>query len=255
MCGCVSGLDCAVCCSLPPPPLPVSKINHSRAGMCAVYPPPPFLHESQKTITTKHQHQQPHLPTNHPPKKSLPKKAFPDLRAAHFALPLSPVIAKGNDRGVPVVVADPLSPEAEVCFSFLVLLDVDVYMWGRMRGVTYLLLCLLLCCIHKLCVCSRSEMLTINQSIDFDDSIVNRCMLPSHGTSARRFSAAGACFFCLGYCRWWGGDRDGRDPTLPRCSVLLNQLTYVHTYRYEATVAPQLSYDKQRNKVRAPMDE
>lgn len=43
------------------------------------------------------------------------RQAFPTLGAAHFELPLSPAISKGNDQGTPVVVADPLSQEAEVC--------------------------------------------------------------------------------------------------------------------------------------------
>lgn len=47
--------------------------------------------------------------------KQTTRQAFPNLGAAHFELPLSPVISRSNDRGTPVVVADPLSQEAEVC--------------------------------------------------------------------------------------------------------------------------------------------
>lgn len=62
-----------------------------------------------------------------PPHKQLNKRqmkqAFPHHRAALFELPLSPAISKGNDRGTPVVVADPLSQEAEVRWSGLIWFD------------------------------------------------------------------------------------------------------------------------------------
>lgn len=58
-------------------------------------------------------------------------QAFPDLRAAHFELPLSPVIAKGNDEGTPVVVADPLSNEAEVRGMRAAIDDSTYWRWKR----------------------------------------------------------------------------------------------------------------------------
>ena len=55
------------------------------------------------------------------------EQAFPDLGAAHFELPLSPIIARGNDEGRPVVLADPQSKEAEVCIYMYVYTYV---LWG-----------------------------------------------------------------------------------------------------------------------------